>query len=192
MAVPMSMPRYSCIESALMTSPPMAPGQAQGERGLAGRVGPTTATTRQQAAGLRGTRGQARHAGRQPWGQPAAAGMARTLRGRTGAIQAGSWRRGQARRRRRDLSNEDDRRPRAPRPPGPSRRATTGRERGRLARGRDWPAGLGDAGSGEPDEAAYDSRRTASPDVREPSGGGRVVGMPSRTPGRPRRPGRLG
>ena len=46
LAVPMSMPRYSCIASALTTSPPSACASASPRSDLPVAVGPTTATTR--------------------------------------------------------------------------------------------------------------------------------------------------
>src|ERR1700739_2910142 len=41
----MSMPRYSCIESALITSPPIARASATARSDLPTAVGPTTAIT---------------------------------------------------------------------------------------------------------------------------------------------------
>src|SRR5690606_32577923 len=44
-AVPMSMPRYTCIESALTTSPPRRSASSTARSDLPAAVGPTTAIT---------------------------------------------------------------------------------------------------------------------------------------------------
>ena len=50
LAVPMSMPRYSCMESALMTSPPSSWASRRPRSDLPAAVAPTTATTGRPAA----------------------------------------------------------------------------------------------------------------------------------------------
>ena len=75
LAVPMSMPRYSCMASALTTSPPSACASASPRSDLPVAVGPTTATTRvigvspgsvgrgrcrRRASGARAPRGRSR------------------------------------------------------------------------------------------------------------------------------------
>ena len=46
LAVPMSMPAYSCIESALMISPPRSSASRNASSDLPAAVGPSTAITR--------------------------------------------------------------------------------------------------------------------------------------------------
>ena len=52
-AVPMSIPRYSCIESALTISPPSCSARSSAKADLPAPVGPTTATTGITARSLR-------------------------------------------------------------------------------------------------------------------------------------------
>src|SRR5262245_54576227 len=93
LAVPMSMPRYSCMESALMISPPRVSARRSDRADFPAAVGPTTATTGWSDTGLRAGTAR-RHAEQDPlWRQPRfgypCAGFAARARPACGAGRAG-------------------------------------------------------------------------------------------------------